>query len=367
MKNTQETTELIIPETLNQIVSVSGLDKIRAMDHAMKFVPFMKEITELSKAYETMDKENPSPADVKTARENRLAIVKLRTGSSKEKKSLKEGIQTEGKLLDALDNKVDSSATSMEEKYEAIEKHAENLEKEQKEKLKSERFEILKELTDMASHYPLAEMQQESFDELVNGLKLAKEAKIEADKKAELERLEKEKQEAGKREEMRLENIRLKSEAEENERMAAIEKENQKKELEKVEALRKTEQEKSDKLLEAQRKQAEKIKAENEAKLKKEREENERLAKELKDKKDAEEHAIKQAKEKVQQEESKRLLDEKQAAKAPDKEKLRKFVAGIELPQQASGLSLESILIENEIIKKFKGFKGWAEKQIENM
>ncbi len=363
----KETTKLVIPETLNQIVLVSGLDKNRALGHAMRFVPFMQEITNLSQAYDSMDKENPTPSDVKTARENRLAIVKLRTGSEKIKKSLKEGVITEGKLLDALDNKIDSSASAIEAKYEAIEKHAENIEKERKEKLQKERLEMLKELTDKAHLYPLGEMQQDGFDELVNGLKLAKQAKELADQKAKEEAEAKVKAEAEEKEKLKAENERLAKEQEESKKVLEEQKAKADKEKSELEAKAKAEKEKSDKLAREAKIKADKIladqKAEADKKLKLEQEAKAKLEAELKAKadKEAKDKADADAKEKE------RLAAEKKAAKAPDKEKLKVFVNSFEIPSQASGLSSDSLIVESLIIEKFKAFKTWAEKQIEGM
>lgn len=357
METTEETTELTL------LVESKGLELSEAEQIKQSYLPYFTQMGEIKELAKKINFENPTELDEKIARELRLKTVKIRTGS--------EGVKDERKRIHSLKASIEQDAWNLikstclldEELFLQVEKKREIEEKKRKELLKAERFELLKELTDQANMYPLGEMSEDSFNDLLSGLKLAKEAKIEADKKAEVERIEAERLAKEEQEKIRLENIRLKAEAEENERLAKIEKEKQKKELEKVEALRKIEQEKNDKLLEAKRKEAEKIKAENDAKLKKQAEENERLAKELQAKKDAE----LATKAKFEREEAERIAAEKKAVKAPDKEKLKAFVRSIELPQPSLGLKGEFLEIESLIIEKFNGFKKWAETQIENI
>lgn len=357
MKEKEEITEaIVLPEQLNELATKSGLELSRAVEHAFKFVPQMKEINELSKSLTILNKENPSKQDVATARLNRLALVKVRSAAKTIKEELKENILTEGRLIDKLFKTVTDTAELSESEYEAIEKHAENLEKERKENLKKERLVLLDGLTDNASIYPLSEMSEDAFNELVNGLKLQKEAAEAAIKKAEEERIAKEKQEAEERERIRLENERLKAEAAENERLAAIERKKQADTLAKLEAEKKASEDKARKEKEAQ-----------EAKLKKEREENERLAAKLKAKEDAEKLAIKKAQEEKEKEEKERIEAEKKAEKAPDKEKLKKFVSQFSIPAQATGLGVDAIKAEALIIEKFNAFKKWAESVSENI
>lgn len=357
MEATEEITELVL------LVESKGLELNEAEQIKQSYLPYFAQMGEIKELAKKINFENPTELDEKIARELRLKTVKIRTGS--------EGVKDERKRIHSLKASIEQDAWNLikstclldEELFLQVEKKREIEEKKIKELLKAERLEFLKELTDQANMYPVGEMTEDNFNELLSGLKLAKEAKIEADKKAEAERIEAERLAKEEQEKIRLENIRLKAEAEENERLAKIEKEKQKKELEKVEALRKIEQEKNDKILEAKRKEAEKIKAENDAKLKNQSEENERLAKELQAKKDAE----LAAKQKADKEESDRILAEKKAAKAPDKEKLKVFVSSFQIPDQASNIGKEALIIESLIIEKFNAFKKWAETQIENI
>lgn len=357
MEITEEKTELSI------LVESKGLELSEAEQIKQSYLPYFVQMGEIKELSKKINFENPTELDEKIARDLRLKTVKIRTGSESVKDERKRIHSLKASIEQDAWNLIKSTCLLDEELFLQVEKKREIEERKRKEILKTERLELLQEYTSQASIYPLGEMSQQSFDDLIEGFKLQKEAKIEADKKAELERLEKEKQEAEDREKMRLENIRLKGEAEENERLALIEKEKQKNELEKVEALIKIEQEKSDKLLQAQRKEAEKSKAENEAKLKKQREENDRLKKELEDKNEKEGllAKIQIDKEKAEKEEAIK------AAKAPDKEKLKVFVNSFVIPAQASALGKESLVTKSLIIEKFNAFKRWAETQIENI
>ncbi len=359
----KEATELVISNELIELIPASKVELTKAQNYAVKFSPYMEKVHELSKALMLMNKENPSEIDVKTARINRLALVKVRTGSDGEKDTLKADLLIETKLIDGLNGVVKNSAALTESEYASIEKFAENRERERKDKLKNERLERLTEYTDQAQMYPLGEMSEDSFSDLLNGLKLAKEAKIEEERKAEEARLEKLRIEAEEKETLRLENERLQAEAKENERLAQVEKKKQADALAKIEAEKKAEQERHDKLIEAQRKEAEKSKAEADLKLKKEREENERLASELKAKKDAE----LAEKAKIEREHIERVAAEKKAAKAPDKDKLKAMVSSIQLPVPLTMSTNEGVRIQEEILTKLLGFKTWAEKQIEGM
>ena len=182
---------------------------------------------------------------------------------------------------------------------------------------------------------------------------------------------------AEKAEALKQEQQRIAAEAAEKERLRQIEveKENQRLKAEQAkkdaeieaeraevrkreaaqEELRRIEQEKSDKLLEQQRKEADK-------KLKAEREAREKIEAELKAKQDAE------AKIKADHEaaEKLRIAAEKKAAKAPDKEKLTKWVADMQIGLTPN-LGGEAHKLACDIHVKLEGFKKWANEQIEKL
>jgi len=156
------------------------------------------------------------------------------------------------------------------------------------------------QVSKVAPEMPRAEfenMSDESFAIFYAGIEKQYNDRIEAEKKAEEERIAKEKAEAEAREQQRLENERLKAEAEAKEKQFAEERA-------KAEAERKELEEK-----------ARKEKAVAEAKLKAEREAKEKLEAELKAKAEAKEAAELKAKQDA----------ERKAKAAPDKAKLNDF------------------------------------------
>lgn len=155
-------------------------------------------------------------------------------------------------------------------------------------------------------------MSDETFEMFFAGIEKAYNDRIEAEKKAEEERIAKEKAESEERERIRLENEKLRKEAAEKEKQLA-------KERAKSEAERK-------KIEEAARIAAGKAKAEKD-----------KLEAELRAKAEAEQKAKKEAEDKAIAEQKAKESAEKKAKNAPDKTKL------IELAAQIDSLNLPII------------------------
>jgi len=304
----------------------------------------------------------------KIAKELRLKILKNRTqGIGTWHKTTKDYFLKGGQFVDAIKRKEEAINVQMEETLEAIEKHAENKEKERIAKLQSERLVKIEPYLENTFGLDLGSMSDEMFDNFLLGAKTNFEAKQEAIR-LENERIENERkldEQSRQRqieiapymqfvttpielrlmdeieyselltnckqskvdfddeqEKVRLENEKLKKEAEEKELELAKE--------------RKAEQEKQAK-----------IQAENDAKLKTEREAREKLENEKKQLEDA------KAKEKLEQE---------KLAKAPVKKQLSVWVNSFELP---------STNVDNdttkEVLAKFEAFKKWSLQQIDNL
>ena len=101
--------------------------------------------------------------------------------------------------------------------------------------------------------------------------------------------------------------------------------------------------------------------AEKERQLEKERADAKRIADELKAKQDKEE----QDKRDAEAAEKKRIADEKKLAKAPDKDKLNRWVDSFDIEDADKKMSAEADVIAAEISTKFYAFKEWAKKQVE--
>lgn len=330
-----------------------------------------------------LNKDDPSTA--KKAAELRKQIKSNRTqGFEKWRKTTKEVYLRAGQFIDALGKREIMINEQAEGQLEAIERHAENLERERLSKLHSERVGLVAPFVSEDFGYPdLSSMDQEVFEAYLSIKKASFEAKIAAEKKAEEERLERErvqklhnerfqlllplwqfvenkeanfgilsqeefeyflsskkiqKTEFDKEQEAtRLENIRLKEEADKREAEAKKQREAQEEVL--AEERRKA-QEEADK----QRKANEAL----EAQLKKEREEK------------AEEEAKKQA-----EIEAERLRKE-QVAKSGDKNILLDWIdMSFETPKSPDGLTESGNAKVLEIVQKFESFRSWALKQIE--
>jgi len=247
------------------------------------------------------------------AREARLSLKDIRVEAEKTRVTLKEQSLREGRAIDGINNLIKALIMPAEEYLEKQEKFAEFKEKERLAKRNAERIAKLSFYVEDITLYNLEGMSDDAFDKLLAGCKLAYDAQKAAEKKAEEERIAKEKAEAKENERIRLENEKLKEEA--------IEKQK------KIDAENKIRDEK-----------LEKEREEQEEKLKKEREAKEKLEREIKEKKEAEEARIK-AEEELKRKE---LL-------APDKEKLLSLADRMDLVKLPVVESREAGMIIKEV------------------
>jgi hypothetical protein len=244
-----------------------------------------------------------------------------------------------GRFVDAYKNKEVSVNEQMESKLTEIVKYEENLERERKAALKSERIALLNTYGTDVQFIALDEMNADQFDLLLEREKLAHEARIEsarvaevkriADEKAENERIESERlAEVERLESQRLENVRLKDEAD-----------------------------KLAKEIEAERLENARLAKIESDKLAKEQAENEMLQKIASD-------LAKQIQEAEQAKIRAELFDKKEAdklAKAPMKNRMNvwidTFTHGLPIDNETS----------KDILIKFASFKKWAKSEIDKL
>lgn len=349
---------LITPEEFLPLTQKSGIEK--ATEYANVFAPFMLQVKELGTKAAAINKNDPTTLDAKLAREIRLVLVKNRTATGSKKDESKAALIAEGNLIHSLHNVVVSSSQIIEAELSEIEKYAENKEKERIEALRLSRVEILSPYVDDANIFPLGTMTEDAFTSLVDGQRLAYEAKIEAQRLAEEAAIKAEAERIAEQKRIKAENERLKAEADrvaaeqaaERKRVAdeAAKKEAEhKNKLAEIEAANKAAR---DKAAKEQAKRDEKAAAE----LKAKQAEADKLAAELKAKNDAYE-AEQTAKRKA---EADKAAAEKKAAKAPVKEKLSIAI-------NALVLNLPESDITSDILSKFNGFKTWATQQINQL
>lgn len=398
-------TETITPEVVSNaeqkellaVVQQNGLPPEAAVSLQTAFMPAFSEaraILQQSRGIVVTDAGQK--LQIKLAREYRLALKAVRVTADKTRKELKDESLRRGRAVDGFYNILLHLTESEEKRLADQEEFAERQEAARKEALKLKRAEILVAIAVDPNLYQLGEMSEETFQQLVEGTKLARAAAAEAAKKAEAERIAKEAADAAERERIRLENERLKKEAEVKEAALKAERERVAKERAEAEAKAKAEREAAEAKLAEERRIAEekaaaerkrvederkaadekarkereaiearaaKEKAELEARAKVEREAAEATAakeRAAREKLEAEAKAVREA-------ESARLATEKEAkrkaAAAPDKEKLSAFAETIrtlpipELSTESGGV------VRTKLFEQVGKFAAWVEKE----
>ncbi len=372
---------------LEEVVKQSGLQLTESDEIKGAYLPFLSEFSEILQRASTINADSPTKEDEKLASESRKKIVKIRTGAETVKEDRKKIHLIKGNLEQASFNVIKNSCLLAEEAFRNVEEFSARQESARKLKLKEERTAILSEYCDNPTMYPLSDLTEDAFSELLEGFKLQKAAKEKAEQdRLEAERLlaeQKEKERIAyeaEQERIRKENEALKTEADRKEKvrvarneelrpyivfirdykaMLDMEEIEYQKELSEVKKGAELQWEHDRKEMARKAKEdADRIKQ-----IEKERAEAKKIADELKAKQDAENEAKRLAEEA----EKKRIADEKKLAKAPDKEKLKAWLNTIVMPDIPNGLSNESGTIGLEISNKFDNFKNWAIKQIETL
>lgn len=332
-----------------------GLTDETAKNIQQQFKPMLDKMVELENEFNkivALDVSDPKTS--KLAKDLRLKYVKVRTGTAEIHKQQKAFYLNGGRFVDGWKNAQLFASQGKEEALEKIEKHFENLEKERLQKLQAERIELIRPYVEDVSQLELSSMAGDVFDAYLSAKRQAYQDRIEAEKKAELERIAKEKAEEEERQRIRIENERLKAENEAKEKQLAEERA-------KAEAERKAIEEKA----RLEREEAEKKAAEERAKqdelLRLEKEKQAKLEAELKAKKEAEAKA-----------EAERLAEiEKQRkeaeilAKEPIKKQLLAWIDTFALPTPESHLLNNDIALR--IAKEFDAFKKLSKEVTEKM
>ena len=270
------------------VIEKSKAEKIRKT-----FEPMAKMLAEFEESYNLIvaEAKKEITKDITAqAKRLRLNIGKVRIETGKLKDKQKEYIKLEDKAIMGVHNILVWAVKEKEDKLKEIENYFEIQEKKRLEALQIERVEKLSKYLDDAHERNLTQMDEDVWTAYFGTKKREYEDRIAAEKKAELDRIAKEKADAEERKRIRIENERLKKEAEEREKAAKIE---AKKRAEAEEKRRKIEEAER----EVREEQARKERRIYEAKIKAEREEKERVQNELKAKQEAE-IKVKEAEEK---------------------------------------------------------------------
>jgi fused signal recognition particle receptor len=291
------------------------------------------------------------------ARTARLDLKNIRVDIEKRRKELGEWHLRKTQKINGDAKKLKDLIEPYEAKLLEIEEYAERQEQQRKAKLAQERAEKILAVEGNVAGISLGDLEEEQFADMLKGATLVFEAKKEELRKAEEARVAKEKADKEEQERIRLENERLKKEAEEQEKILAQERikaqiatEEVRKERESAEAKHRADALKA--LLEQRRIEAQ-AKAAQELADKKAKEE--RIARE---KLEAEIAAQKKAQD---DELSRQEALRKKAAAAPDKEKILAFASVVKALKMVNLTTDKGKTIQAEIAAKTVAFSKWIE------
>jgi hypothetical protein len=309
-----------LPVELAQIAENVSIEKRtevqNVLNHVFNGVSKMREQLDTVQVQDHNDKVN-----MKLANTIRLGVKNVRLEAEKTFDKKRDEVQQamlSFKTEDSLWLKAKQTMQILTKEIEANakwkEETKERFDAEQKELKIQERIFKVSKFSDL-NRIEFENMTDETFEMFLAGIENQYNERIEAEKKAEEKRIAKEKADEEAREQQRLENERLKVEAEKREKEIQAERAKLKAEADKLEA-------------ELQAKKDAELKAENERK----------------------------------QSELKAKLEAEKLAKAPVKKQLQNWVNSFEIP---------SLAIENEkkanIQQKFEAFKNWALKEVDSI
>lgn len=339
------------PTELALIIATAGLDEAKSEVLTEKFSTYFALAAEWAEKAKALTVTTESQvAEMKMAREGRLFLRAKRLAIEQARKELKEQSLREGRAIDTVAAQLKALIDPTEDYLHEQEQFAVRAAAERLERLRVTRHEALAPYTADPSVYALADLSEEAFTELLNGLLAAKEARAEAARKAEAQRLadaEAERirleAEAVARQTQRLENERLRAEALETERVLAAERAAVAAERAAAELAAAEERRQAAAAAAAERQllleQAAQQQAAADAELRKERAAAEQLRQQAAAKQAAERQAREAAQAQLAAAEKARVAAEKKAKAAPDREKLlalSQVLNGVALPELAT-------------------------------
>ena len=328
--------ETITPEVMpeeNKLALVAqqvGLAAEEAKSLETAFAPLFREAEEWrSQAEAIVVTDATQTQKMKLARSVRLGLKEIRVNVEKKRMELKASALLRGKAIDGMANVLKFLIEPLEAHLLQQEQFAERLETKRKAELTAIRSEQLTALGANPTLYVLGEMTDETWQQLVKGIRLAKEQAVEATRKADEEREAREHAELVARVQQRREMERLKKEAAEKDAALKVEREKAEAELRRQAEIARKEREaaaveaarikaESDKAAKIAAEQARKERAAIEAKAKTEREAREKA-----------EAALRAQKEAQETKEAAERAAAAKAAAAPDREKILAYAAAV--------------------------------------
>lgn len=271
---------------LTEIIKDSELEPTKSEVVLKQFTGFFEQ----AKEWETKSKaivvtDVFQVKEMQQARDARLALKEIRVNAEKTRKELKEQSLREGKAIDGIANVIKALVVPIEEHLEKQEKFAEVQEEIKRELTNEKRSMLLRPYVLDVTLYNLKDMSEAGFTELLNASQVAFETKKEAERKAEEDRIAKEKADKAEQERIKQENEKLKKDAEAREKEIAEERkkaevakkkadEAQRKEREAREKAERELQEKEEADAREKQEEEERVQTERQAKERLEKEEN---------------------------------------------------------------------------------------------
>lgn len=349
---------LVLPIEVAEIaknVSVEKRNEVQnVLNHVFNGISKMREQLDNVTVTDENDKVN-----MKLANTIRLGVRQVRLEAEKTFDAKRAEVQqqmlsykTEDSLWLKAKQTMQILTKEIEENARWKEETKERYETEQKELKVQQRILKVTKLAPEMARSEFENMSDETFDMFLAGIEKAYNDKIEAEKKAEEERIAKEKAEAEERERIRKENERLKAEAEAKDKQLAEERAKVEAERKAIEEAAKKEREEANRKLKAEQ-EAARIAAEKAAS------EKAKLEAKIKEKSEAEEKARKEAEAKVIAEQKAKEAAEWKAKNAPDKTKLIEFAAQIDflnLPDVRSEVAKQILLDAKTLLSKVSIF-----------
>jgi hypothetical protein len=196
---------------LIKVVETSGLETQTASSLKERFLPFFEQAQEWRrKAGLLIVTDESQVKEMKLAREARLELKKIRVEADKTRKALKEDSLRYGKAVQGVYNVIEYLISPIEKHLEEQEKFVEIREQNRKEAVRQLRESELESYMEFVPYgMDLGGMSDEDYSKLLNGAKIQLQAKIDAEKKEEEDRLLKEKADAEERARIKKENEEL--------------------------------------------------------------------------------------------------------------------------------------------------------------
>lgn len=355
MKN--QTLEVVqLPQEVEQLaqnVSVEKRTEVQTvLNHVFNGVSKMREQLDAVTVADENDK-----ASMKVANTIRLNVRQVRLDAEKtfdakraEVQAQMIGFKTEDALWLKAKQTMQILTKEIEEVAKIKETTAERIAAERKELETQTRMTKVSKFNPELQRSEFENMSAEMFEMFLTGIEKAYNDKIEAEAKAEAERLAAIEADRLERERIKAENERLAKEAAEKEKQLQAERAEAARKQKEIEDAAKEQQRIADE-------KAAKERAESDRLLKIEKAKQAALEAELKAKADKEAAELKAK----QEAEKQAKLEAEKAAKAPRKEKLTKWVESFQIP------TFENDEVAANITARFNSFKKWAKSEITNI